>query len=62
MFDFFFNIFLPPEHPINGNRTPEDFSPMPLYESVDVSDLYCDPGNHVSTSSIRRIDLDAPFE
>ncbi|KAJ7654143.1 hypothetical protein DFH06DRAFT_953891, partial [Mycena polygramma] len=27
-FDFYFNIFLPAEHPINADNTPEDFSPM----------------------------------
>jgi hypothetical protein len=62
IFDFFFNIFLPPEHPINGNRTPEDFSPMEPYESVDVSRLTYDPGNHVSTSTVRRLELEPSFE
>ncbi|KAJ7908190.1 hypothetical protein B0H13DRAFT_1479018, partial [Mycena leptocephala] len=36
IFDFFFNIFLPPEHSINGNNTPEDFSPMAPYTAIDV--------------------------
>ncbi|KAF8189171.1 hypothetical protein K438DRAFT_1676891 [Mycena galopus ATCC 62051] len=62
MFDFFFNIFLPPEHSINGHRTPEDFCPMQPYESVDVFDLHFHPGNHVSSSTVRRLDLDIASE
>ncbi|KAJ6574272.1 hypothetical protein B0H19DRAFT_902903, partial [Mycena capillaripes] len=62
IFDFIFNIFLPPEHPINGNRTPHDFSPMAPYESVDVSHLTYGAGNHVSTSTVRRLDLEPPFD
>ncbi|KAF7355978.1 Pleiotropic drug resistance ABC transporter protein [Mycena venus] len=61
-FDFFFNIFLPPEHPINGNRTPEDFSPMPPYESVDVSHFNYGPGSYVSTATIQKMDLDPPSD
>ncbi|KAJ7029921.1 hypothetical protein C8F04DRAFT_1115463 [Mycena alexandri] len=59
-FDFFFNIFLPSEHPINGNRTPEDFSPLPLYESVDVSHFDYSPGSHISTVTVEKVDLDPP--
>jgi hypothetical protein len=62
LFDFFFNIFLPPEHPINANHTPEDFSPMPRYRSIDVSRVNYDPGDHVSTSTVQKMDLDAPSE
>ncbi|KAJ6548290.1 hypothetical protein B0H10DRAFT_2129407 [Mycena sp. CBHHK59/15] len=62
IFDFFFNVFLPPEHPINGNRTPDDFSPMPPYESVDISHLNYGPGNHVSSPAVRRVDVDAPSD
>ncbi|KAF7343230.1 Pleiotropic drug resistance ABC transporter protein [Mycena venus] len=62
IFDFFFNIFLPAEHPINGNRTPEGFSPMPTYESVDLSHIDYDLGSHVSTSTVQRLDLDGPSD
>ncbi|KAF8189098.1 hypothetical protein K438DRAFT_1832929 [Mycena galopus ATCC 62051] len=62
IFDFFFNIFLPAEHIINGNRTPEDFSPMSPYESVDLSNLLFPPGNYVSTPSVQRLDLDTTSE
>ncbi|KAJ7835965.1 hypothetical protein B0H13DRAFT_1516610, partial [Mycena leptocephala] len=51
IFDFFFNIFLPPDHPINANHTPQDFSPMPSYDSVDIlHEKYC-PGDYVSSST-----------
>ncbi|KAF8189135.1 hypothetical protein K438DRAFT_1530305, partial [Mycena galopus ATCC 62051] len=62
VFDFFFNIFLPPEHAINGHRTPDDFFPMPPYEPVDIFDLDFLPGNHVSTSTVQRLALDATSE
>jgi hypothetical protein len=50
------------EHPVNANDTPADFSPMSPYGSKDVVQLHYDPGEHVSTSTIRRLDLDAPSE
>ncbi|KAJ7252903.1 hypothetical protein C8J57DRAFT_1661007 [Mycena rebaudengoi] len=62
IFDFYFNIFLSAEHPVNANDTPADFSPMSPYGSKDVVQLHYDPGEHVSTSTIRRLDLDAPSD
>ncbi|KAJ7430167.1 hypothetical protein FB451DRAFT_1574988, partial [Mycena latifolia] len=62
IFDFFFNIFLPREHAINANDTPEDFSPMSPYDSKDVVHLHYDPGKHVSTSTVRRLNRDAPYD
>ncbi|KAJ7476208.1 hypothetical protein FB451DRAFT_269342 [Mycena latifolia] len=61
IFDFFFNIYLPPEHPINAN-IPEDFSPMPAYASIDVFHLDFHPGNYVSTSSVQKLDIDPPLD
>ncbi|KAJ7220288.1 hypothetical protein GGX14DRAFT_323298, partial [Mycena pura] len=55
-FDFFFNIYLPADHPINNNNVPESFCPLPHYESLDVYDQSYLPGNHVSTSTIQRLD------
>jgi hypothetical protein len=55
IFDFFFNIYLPPDDPINAH-IPEDFSPMSQYTSVDILDLDYEPGNYVSTSSIRQLE------
>ncbi|KAJ7858455.1 hypothetical protein B0H13DRAFT_1133097 [Mycena leptocephala] len=62
IFDFFFNVFLPPEHPINANHTPVDFSPMPSYEAIDVFHLNYDPGNYVATSTVQKRDWDPPDE
>jgi hypothetical protein len=56
-FDFFFNIYLPADHPINNNDVPENFCPLPLYESRDVQDHSWGSGKHVSTSSTLRLDL-----
>jgi hypothetical protein len=55
-FDFFFNIYLPADHPINNNKVPEDFCPLAPYEPLDVYEEYYEPGNHVSTSSVQRQD------
>jgi hypothetical protein len=62
IFDFFFNIFLPPEDPINANRTPEGFSPMELHKPIDVSYLDYGPGTCVSTPTVEEVDVEAPFE
>ncbi|KAF7336872.1 Pleiotropic drug resistance ABC transporter protein [Mycena venus] len=56
IFDFFFNIYLPPEHPINAN-IPEDFVPLSPYNPIDVVHHVFDPGNHVSTSSVQKLDI-----
>ncbi|KAJ7909983.1 hypothetical protein B0H13DRAFT_618171 [Mycena leptocephala] len=57
-FDFFFNIFLPADHPVNNNNVPEDFHPLPSYASNgDISDKDHDPGDHVSTLSVQMRDL-----
>ncbi|KAK6988722.1 hypothetical protein R3P38DRAFT_2573169, partial [Favolaschia claudopus] len=57
-FDFFFNVYLPADHPINNNNVPDDFYPLPPFESVDVYDQSYRSGNHVSTSSVQRLDPD----
>ncbi|KAF7374425.1 WD40 containing domain protein [Mycena sanguinolenta] len=43
-FDFFFNIYLPANHPINAN-VPEDFVPLSPYDPIDVSHHDLEPGN-----------------
>ncbi|KAF7369463.1 hypothetical protein MVEN_00275900 [Mycena venus] len=55
-FDFFFNIYRSADHPINNNDVPENFSPLPPYESRDLFDQSYDAGTHVSTSSVERLD------
>ncbi|KAJ6514557.1 hypothetical protein DFH09DRAFT_258354 [Mycena vulgaris] len=52
IFDFFFNIYLPADHPINDNEVPEDFHPLPAYGSRDIVHLHYEPGNYVSTTSV----------
>ena len=53
IFDFFFNIYLPSEHPINANFVPDDFHPLTRYVSRDIVHVEFDPGNYVSTSSVQ---------
>ncbi|KAJ6552802.1 hypothetical protein B0H19DRAFT_1154978 [Mycena capillaripes] len=55
-FDFFFNLYLPADHPINDNDVPEGFYPLPHYPSKEVFDLDYAPGNYVSTSSIQKLE------
>ncbi|KAJ7751351.1 hypothetical protein B0H16DRAFT_829541 [Mycena metata] len=59
-FDFFFNIYLPADHPINNNDVPEEFDPLTLYDSRDVYDRPYLAGSHVSSSSVQRLD-EKPF-
>ncbi|KAJ6588056.1 hypothetical protein B0H19DRAFT_1247774 [Mycena capillaripes] len=59
IFDFFFNIFLPREHPIHANRTPEGFLPIPPYDPIDLLHKNYEPGDYVSSSTVQRLDLDA---
>ncbi|KAJ7649676.1 hypothetical protein FB45DRAFT_817, partial [Roridomyces roridus] len=58
VFDFFFNIYLPADHPINDNDVPDNFSPLTVYDSKSVLSLDYVPEDFVSTpDSVRRIDL-----
>ncbi|KAJ6594817.1 hypothetical protein B0H19DRAFT_919359, partial [Mycena capillaripes] len=52
IFDFFFNVFLPPEHPINANATPEDFSALSPYDAKDVLHLDFGPGSYISSPAV----------
>ncbi|KAJ6588055.1 cyclin-domain-containing protein [Mycena capillaripes] len=62
IFDFFFNIFLPPQHPINADHTPEDFSPMLPYDPIDLLHENYDAGDYLSSSTVQKLDLDAPSD
>ncbi|KAF7374428.1 WD40 containing domain protein [Mycena sanguinolenta] len=58
-FDFFFNIYLPANHPINAN-VPEDFVPLSPCDPIDVSYHDFDPGNFVSSPSVTEISREYP--
>ncbi|KAF8176672.1 hypothetical protein K438DRAFT_1607385 [Mycena galopus ATCC 62051] len=58
-FDFFFNIYLAADHPINAN-IPEDFIPLSPYNPIDVVHHDFDPGNHVSNPSVTQINRNFP--
>ncbi|KAJ7810745.1 hypothetical protein B0H13DRAFT_2475895, partial [Mycena leptocephala] len=57
-FDFFFNVYLPADHPINDNDVPENFCPLPRHRSKDLYNKSYFAGDHVSTPSIQRLDPD----
>ncbi|KAJ7019820.1 hypothetical protein C8F04DRAFT_325795 [Mycena alexandri] len=62
IFDFFFNIYLPPDHPINDSHVPETFLPLIPYDSRDIVNMSYDPGDCVTTSSVRKLALDPPLD
>ncbi|KAJ7210650.1 hypothetical protein C8J57DRAFT_314530 [Mycena rebaudengoi] len=49
IFDFYFNIFLPCNHPINAGRVPDDFVPLQSYTLDDVHQTDFQPGSYVSS-------------
>ncbi|KAJ7227427.1 hypothetical protein GGX14DRAFT_511112, partial [Mycena pura] len=52
IFDFYFNVYHPADHPINANRVPEDFRPLPRYTSDNVLKLEYESGDYVSSPSV----------
>ncbi|KAJ6588695.1 hypothetical protein B0H19DRAFT_923299, partial [Mycena capillaripes] len=56
-FDFFFNIYLPKNDPINAN-VPEGFVPLSPYDPIDVGHCDFDSGNFVAGPSIHEINGD----
>jgi hypothetical protein len=55
-FDFLFNICLPHDNPINGNRVPDNFQPLEPPDQVDILQLLAyNPGDHVASGSIKRL-------
>ncbi|KAJ7126726.1 hypothetical protein C8R44DRAFT_701466 [Mycena epipterygia] len=55
IFDFYFNIYLSPDHPINVNHVPQDFVPLPLYSDRDTHHLDYKLGDCVSTFSVHEM-------
>ncbi|KAJ7696187.1 hypothetical protein B0H14DRAFT_2650288 [Mycena olivaceomarginata] len=53
-FDFFFNIYLPADDPIN-QKVPKNFRPLMQYDSGEVYGNLYYPGCHVSTSSVQKL-------
>ncbi|KAJ7067184.1 hypothetical protein C8F01DRAFT_1365332 [Mycena amicta] len=51
IWDFFFNIFLPSDHPINNGRVPEGFSPLEQYDTSDLHNLDFEAGSFLSSPS-----------
>ncbi|KAJ7662937.1 hypothetical protein B0H14DRAFT_2261857, partial [Mycena olivaceomarginata] len=60
-FDFFFYIYLPANHPINNDQVPEMFCPLLCYESQEVYERLYGAGDHVSTSTMERLDTNINF-
>jgi hypothetical protein len=54
-FDFIFNVFLPPGHPINNVGVPPGFLPLQIRpeDVITTPDIYS-PGCVISSTSIRR--------
>ncbi|KAJ6500265.1 hypothetical protein DFH09DRAFT_945021, partial [Mycena vulgaris] len=59
IFDFFFNIYLDRDDPINVENVPEDFYPLKRYVPRDVIYLDFESGSHVSTPSVQKQDLES---
>ncbi|KAJ6485198.1 hypothetical protein DFH09DRAFT_391450 [Mycena vulgaris] len=59
IFDFFFNIYLDGDDPINVENVPEDFCPLKRYVPRDVVYLDFESGSHVSTPSVQKQDLES---
>ena len=52
-FDFFFNISLPANHPINQQGLPEGFSPLPSLHPSDIhTRLQFSPNSYLASASV----------
>jgi hypothetical protein len=59
IFDFFFNIYLSADHPVNAN-IPQDFVPLSSYDPIDVVHDDFGPGNYVCSPSVDEINPELP--
>ncbi|KAF7328041.1 Pleiotropic drug resistance ABC transporter protein [Mycena kentingensis (nom. inval.)] len=48
IWNFFFNLFHPADHPINRGRVPEGFVPLDPFDEADLYELDFDPGSFVA--------------
>ncbi|KAH0832922.1 hypothetical protein J3R83DRAFT_11889 [Lanmaoa asiatica] len=56
-FDVFFNICLPPEHPLHRRGVPDNFNPISLdSEDIDVFPSAEHPGRVIASPSVRQVD------
>ncbi|KAJ7612350.1 hypothetical protein DFH06DRAFT_1147279 [Mycena polygramma] len=62
VFDFFLNVFLAPDDPIRANHTPEGFSPLALYDPIDLLHENRALGDFVSSSNVQKLDFDTLSE
>jgi len=54
-FDFFFNISLPANHPINQQGLPEGFSPLPQLQPSDIHRrVQFSPNSYLLSASVER--------
>jgi len=58
IFDFLFNICLPSNHPINGNRVPDGFRPLETPEIIDIIEVTV-ASTHITSGSIERLQSNA---
>jgi hypothetical protein len=62
LFDCFFNIYLPADHPINLGNVPDDFYPLQKYKEGDLHIIHQAPGNYVSTSLVHKVMCDTQLK
>ncbi|KAJ7614098.1 hypothetical protein FB45DRAFT_261688 [Roridomyces roridus] len=60
VFDFFFNIYLPADHPIHANYTPDNFVPLDPFDERNVTMLTYVAGDCVSTASVSETQRESP--
>lgn len=55
-FDFFFNVYLAPDHPINDNYVPTpEFYPLEPPDDRDIMRGEFRPGSYLASTSVSRI-------